>query len=92
MCAPPPSSLFVPFRPFRPPFVRMVFVLIGCFCSGFAGVYFEKMMKKPASGAGGKKASMWVNTAFIKWFYEEEEGLHVGACGSRDTLHYILKH
>jgi hypothetical protein len=69
----------------------MVFVLIGCFCSGFAGVYFEKMMKKPSSGAGGKKASMCVNTAFINRLngFIRDEGLHVG---SRNTLHYILKH
>lgn len=40
----------------------MVFVLIGCFCSGFAGVYFEKMMK------GGKKVSMWVKNAQLASF------------------------
>jgi len=48
------------------------FVLVGCFCSGFAGVYFEKMMKKPSgSGAGSaaqKKPSMWVRNIQLASF------------------------
>ena len=41
----------------------LLLVFFGCLCSGFAGVYFERLMKKPTAGAGGiapKKPSMWV--------------------------------
>lgn len=38
------------------------FVLMGCFCSGFAGVYFEKMMKT------GEKPSMWVRNFQLAMF------------------------
>lgn len=50
-------------------------VLMGCFCSGFAGVYFEKMMKKPTSSSQGnksaapaKKPSMWVRNIQLAAF------------------------
>eukprot|EP01047_Picozoa_sp_COSAG01_P098828 COSAG01_NODE_28949_length_648_cov_14.519126_2_plen_49_part_01 len=33
----------------------LFFVITGCFCSAFAGVYFEKMMKH-----GAVKPSMWL--------------------------------
>mmetsp|Transcript_14946 Transcript_14946/g.19630 ORF Transcript_14946/g.19630 Transcript_14946/m.19630 type:complete len:359 (-) Transcript_14946:873-1949(-) len=38
----------------------LIFVLLGCFCSGFAGVYFEMLMKQ--------KASMWVRNVQLASF------------------------
>jgi len=38
----------------------LIFVLMGCFCSGFAGVYFEMLMKQ--------KASMWVRNVQLAMF------------------------
>ena len=51
----------------------LAMVLIGCLCSGFAGVYFEKMMKKPSSSAGpggapAKPPSMWVRNLQLAFF------------------------
>ena len=49
----------------------LIYVLIGCFCSGFAGVYFEKMMKRPTSGGAGnttEKPSMWLRNIQLAMF------------------------
>ena len=53
----------------------LMMVLIGCFCSGFAGVYFEKMMKKVTPGSKStndgvprKPPSMWVRNAQLAFF------------------------
>lgn len=50
--------------------IGLFFVLIGCFCSGFAGVYFERMMKGPsnASKTNQKKPSMWVRNVQLAGF------------------------
>ena len=44
--------------------------LLGCFCSGFASVYFEKMMKMPTSVGNEqrKKPSMWVRNIQLAGF------------------------
>jgi len=56
--------------------VGLMFTVIGAFCSGFAGVYFEKMMKQPTkttASLGGpsevtKKPSMWVRNLQLAAF------------------------
>jgi len=49
--------------------VGILFVLVGCCCSGFAGVYFEKMIKRPGgTKAGTKKPSMWVRNVQLAAF------------------------
>ena len=48
-------------------FLGLCFVVLGCFCSGFAGVYFEKMMKKPEQNSG-QKPSMWVRNIQLAAF------------------------
>jgi len=54
--------------------VGLTFTVIGCLCSGFAGVYFEKMMKTPTV-AGQKPPSMWVRNLQLAGF-----SIAVGAC------------
>jgi len=47
----------------------LFFVLVGCFCSGFAGVYFERMMKGPSNAKTlTKKPSMWVRNVQLAGF------------------------
>lgn len=49
----------------------LIFVLIGCLCSGFAGVYFEMMMKMGAGTQAGEnqpKPSMWVRNVQLAAF------------------------
>lgn len=41
----------------------LLYVFLGCFCSGFSGVYFEKMMK-----TGEEKPSMWVRNVQLAFF------------------------
>lgn len=41
----------------------LFFVITGCFCSAFAGVYFEKMMKH-----GAVKPSMWLRNVQLASF------------------------
>ena len=48
-------------------FFGLCLVVLGCFCSGFAGVYFEKMMKKPGKNSG-QKPSMWVRNIQLAAF------------------------
>mmetsp|Transcript_2881 Transcript_2881/g.4696 ORF Transcript_2881/g.4696 Transcript_2881/m.4696 type:complete len:372 (-) Transcript_2881:159-1274(-) len=44
----------------------LVFVICGCFCSGFAAVYFEKLVKQ--GDKQGKKKSMWIqNMQLAMW-------------------------
>ncbi|KAI5610450.1 UDP-N-acetylglucosamine transporter, partial [Silurus asotus] len=51
------------------PFVGLVAVLVACFSSGFAGVYFEKILKET-------KQSVWVRNIQLGLF-----GLVFGLCG-----------
>ena len=48
----------------------LVFVLLGCLCSGFAGVYFEMMVKNVNAGAGEgvKEPSMWIRNIQLSAF------------------------
>tara|TARA_B100000795_G_scaffold168316_1_gene126745 strand:+ start:277 stop:1413 length:1137 start_codon:yes stop_codon:yes gene_type:complete len=48
----------------------LTYTVIGAFCSGFAGVYFEKMMKSaPTAGKStNKKPSMWVRNIQLASF------------------------
>lgn len=46
--------------------VGLVFVFLGCLCSGFAGVYFEMMMKNVGSDAVAP--SMWVRNVQLASF------------------------
>jgi len=51
--------------------IGLMFTLAGCFCSGFAGVYFEKMMKGPTQQAGATPPtppSMWVRNLQLAIF------------------------
>jgi len=48
-------------------FLGLCLVVLGCFCSGFAGVYFEKMMKKPETNSG-QRPSMWVRNIQLAAF------------------------
>lgn len=44
----------------------LVFVVCGCFCSGFAAVYFEKLVKQ--GDKQGKRKSMWIqNMQLAMW-------------------------
>jgi len=48
----------------------LMVVALGCFCSGFAGVYFESMMKPQAApdGTPPKNPSMWIRNAQLAAF------------------------
>jgi len=48
----------------------LAFVLFGCMCSGFAGVYFEKMMKPQANPDGSmpRNPSMWMKNMQLSFF------------------------
>jgi len=48
----------------------LLVVLLGCLCSGFAGVYFEMMMKPQpnADGSLPKTPSMWVRNMELAFF------------------------
>jgi len=48
----------------------LAFVLFGCMCSGFAGVYFEKMMKPQANADGTmpRNPSMWMKNMQLSFF------------------------
>lgn len=48
----------------------LLFTAVAASCSGFAGVYFEKMMKQPTTSTneGGKKPSMWVRNIQLAAF------------------------
>ena len=41
----------------------LIYVLLGCFCSGFAGVYFEKILKDPKF-----KCSVWMRNVQLGLF------------------------
>mmetsp|Transcript_18609 Transcript_18609/g.22650 ORF Transcript_18609/g.22650 Transcript_18609/m.22650 type:complete len:356 (-) Transcript_18609:56-1123(-) len=50
-------------------YAGLLFVLLGSLCSGFAGVYFEKMMKNVGSKSENeKKPSMWVRNVQLASF------------------------
>eukprot|EP00591_Stephanopyxis_turris_P015938 CAMPEP_0195543378 /NCGR_PEP_ID=MMETSP0794_2-20130614/52087_1 /TAXON_ID=515487 /ORGANISM="Stephanopyxis turris, Strain CCMP 815" /LENGTH=277 /DNA_ID=CAMNT_0040677535 /DNA_START=440 /DNA_END=1274 /DNA_ORIENTATION=+ len=45
----------------------LIAVTISCFCSAFAGVYFEKVLKKP-TGDATKPVSMWMRNIQLAFF------------------------
>lgn len=47
--------------------IGLVYVILGCFCSGGASVYFEKMMKVPTA-QNGLKPSMWIRNIQLAGF------------------------
>eukprot|EP00511_Aplanochytrium_stocchinoi_P004156 CAMPEP_0204841050 /NCGR_PEP_ID=MMETSP1346-20131115/40352_1 /ASSEMBLY_ACC=CAM_ASM_000771 /TAXON_ID=215587 /ORGANISM="Aplanochytrium stocchinoi, Strain GSBS06" /LENGTH=355 /DNA_ID=CAMNT_0051978907 /DNA_START=214 /DNA_END=1284 /DNA_ORIENTATION=+ len=51
-------------------YVGLSFVFLGCLCSGFAGVYFEMMMKNVGTNVdkAEKQPSMWVRNAQLASF------------------------
>eukprot|EP00924_Labyrinthula_sp_SR-Ha-C_P008603 maker-scaffold_37-snap-gene-1.48-mRNA-1 protein AED:0.01 eAED:0.01 QI:47/1/1/1/1/1/2/27/370 len=46
----------------------LFYVLCGCFSSGFAGVYFEKMLKGTQNEVNAKKPSMWIRNIQLASF------------------------
>lgn len=50
--------------------VGLVAVTVACLCSAFAGVYFEKVLKKPTNDGGRARApvSMWMRNVQMAFF------------------------
>eukprot|EP00543_Licmophora_paradoxa_P002482 CAMPEP_0202454926 /NCGR_PEP_ID=MMETSP1360-20130828/12568_1 /ASSEMBLY_ACC=CAM_ASM_000848 /TAXON_ID=515479 /ORGANISM="Licmophora paradoxa, Strain CCMP2313" /LENGTH=384 /DNA_ID=CAMNT_0049074373 /DNA_START=31 /DNA_END=1185 /DNA_ORIENTATION=- len=50
--------------------VGLIAVTIACFCSAFAGVYFEKVLKKSSNDGGQQRApvSMWMRNIQLAFF------------------------
>eukprot|EP00946_MAST-07B_sp_MAST-7B-sp1_P003798 g3798.t1 len=66
----------------------LLLTVLGCFCSGFASVYFEKMMKTPTASSSQKPSlsgeserktpSMWVRNVQLAGFSMLIGALHMG--------------
>jgi len=58
------------YRPEQNMLTGLIAVACACFCSAFAGVYFEKVLKKPTSDGASKKApvSLWMRNIQMAFF------------------------
>lgn len=68
----------------------LLYVFLGCLCSGFAGVYFEMMVKKPTTEGSEKKPSMWIRNIQLSAFTMLLGGGALLATGRFSSLQDVL--